>query len=237
MQRGRREKKKGAAMAYRLFLFDLDGTLVDTSPGILEALRRMEQELGIEPLPQKTLEKFIGPPLEWSIETYYGADAETAARWAKVYRRIYGEGGCIRHSRLYPYIRESLELIRQQGGKSAVTSLKIDEMVTLTLDVYGLVPCFDTLVGRSDACPTKADTIREAMRRLHWTDAESAVLFGDSRYDGEGAMQAGVAFVPLTYGFGFAEEGSMDGLECVTVAREPADVFRFIRAQFTPQES
>ena len=55
---------------------------------------------------------------------------------------------------------------------------------------------------------------------------------GDSRYDGEGAMEAGVAFVPLTYGFGFAEEGSMEGLDCAAVAREPEDVYRFIRTQF-----
>ena len=39
-------------------------------------------------------------------------------------------------------------------------------------------------------------------------------------------------FVPLTYGFGFAEEGSMEGLDCAAVAREPEDVYRFIRAQF-----
>lgn len=53
-----------------------------------------------------------------------------------------------------------------------------------------------------------------------------------TRYDGEGAREAGVAFVPLTYGFGFAEEGSMEGLDCAAVAREPEDVYRFIRAQF-----
>ena len=45
-------------------------------------------------------------------------------------------------------------------------------------------------------------------------------------------MEAGVAFVPLTYGFGFAEEGSMAGLDCAAVARKPEDVYRFIRAQF-----
>lgn len=73
-------------MSYRLFLFDLDGTLVDTSPGILEALRRMEREVGAEPLPQKTLEKFIGPPLEWSMETYYGLEPRTAKVWAEIYR-------------------------------------------------------------------------------------------------------------------------------------------------------
>ena len=77
-------------MSYRLFLFDLDGTLVDTSPGILEALRRMEQEVGAEPLPQKTLEKFIGPPLEWSMETYYGLEPRTAKVWVEIYPGVTG---------------------------------------------------------------------------------------------------------------------------------------------------
>ena len=219
-------------MSYRRFLFDLDGTLVDTSPGILEALRRMEQEVGAESLPQKTLEKFIGPPLEWSMETYYGLEPRTAKAWAEIYRRIYTEENCIAKSRLYPYIRESLALIRKKGGKCAVTSLKMDRMVAATLEVYDLAPEFDMLVGRSEVCPTKADTIREAMRLLDWPGTADVVLFGDSRYDGEGAMEAGVAFVPLTYGFGFAEEGSMAGLDCAAVARKPEDVYRFIRAQF-----
>lgn len=113
-----------------------------------------------------------------------------------------------------------------------MTSLKMDRMVAATLEVYDLAPEFDALVGRSEVCPTKADTIREAMRLLDWPGTADVVLFGDSRYDGEGAMEAGVAFVPLTYGFGFAEEGSMEGLDCAAVAREPEDVYRFIRAQF-----
>ena len=45
-------------------------------------------------------------------------------------------------------------------------------------------------------------------------------------------MEAGVDFVPLTYGFGFAEPGSMDGLACTAVAEKPEDVFRFVQAQF-----
>ena len=74
--------------------------------------------------------------------------------------------------------------------------------------------------------------IREAMRLLDWQDKSTAVLLRDSRYDGEGAMEAGVDFVPLTYGFGFAEPGSMDGLVCTAVAEKPEDVFRFVQAQF-----
>lgn len=219
-------------MAYRLFLFDLDGTLVDTSPGIIEALRRLEQEKGIAPLPQKTLERFVGPPLDWSMETYYGLTPETAKMWSADYRRIYATEGGIENSRLYPYIKESLSLIRERGGRCAVTSLKSEDMVATTLDVYDLSKEFDALVGRSERCPTKADTIREAMRLLDWQEKKTAVLFGDSRYDGEGAMEVGVDFVPLTYGFGFAEAGSTDGLKCVATAEKPLDVYRFIRAQF-----
>ena len=141
---------------YRLFLFDLDGTLVDTSPGILEALRQLEREMGAEPLPQKTLEKFVGPPLDWSMETYYGLDPETAREWSEVYRRIYGQEGGIENSRLYPYIKETLALIREKGGRCAVTSLKSHDMVATTLDVYDLSKEFDVLVGRSDLPPPVA---------------------------------------------------------------------------------
>ena len=41
-----------------------------------------------------------------------------------------------------------------------------------------------------------------------------------------------MAFVPLTYGVGCAEEGSMEGLDCAAIAREPQDVYRFVREQF-----
>lgn len=218
-------------MSYRLFLFDLDGTLIDTSPGILDALRRTEQKLGVEPLPQATLEKFIGPPLEWSFMTYYHVDENTAKAWANVYRELYGADG-VRLSRVYPYIPETLHFIREHGGLSAVTSLKQDDMVAITLGCYDMAPLFDAIVGRSDRHPTKADTIRRAMELLHWQDCSSAVLFGDSRYDGEGALEAGVSFVPLTYGFGFSEPGSMEGLSEVAVAREPIDVLHFVQAQF-----
>jgi len=217
---------------YTHLLFDLDGTLTDPMEGITRSVQYSLRHFGIEVTDLCSLTPFIGPPLEWSMETYYGLEPRTAKVWAEIYRRIYTEENCIAKSRLYPYIRESLALIREKGGKCAVTSLKMDRMVAATLEVYDLAPEFDALVGRSEVCPTKADTIREAMRLLDWPGTADVVLFGDSRYDGEGAMEAGVAFVPLTYGFGFAEEGSMEGLDCAAVAREPEDVYRFIRTQF-----
>lgn len=51
-------------MRYKLFIFDLDGTLVDTSPGIMETVRQVEKSLNIPPIPEEQLRGFIGPPLE-----------------------------------------------------------------------------------------------------------------------------------------------------------------------------
>ena len=65
-------------MSYRLFIFDLDGTLVDTSPGIMGTVRHVEKTLGIPPIPDEELRRFIGPPLEDSFMRYHGAAPERA---------------------------------------------------------------------------------------------------------------------------------------------------------------
>jgi len=67
------------------------------------------------------------------------------------------------------------------------------------------------------------------MEQLRWTDPATAVMMGDSRYDGEGALEAGVDFVPLTYGFGFSEPGSLVGLPTVFTAEKPEDLVQFVK--------
>ena len=65
-------------MRYRLFIFDLDGTLVDTSPGIMRTVRHVEETMGIPPISDSDLRKFIGPPLEDSFIRYHHATEEQA---------------------------------------------------------------------------------------------------------------------------------------------------------------
>ena len=62
-------------MRYKLFIFDLDGTLVDTSPGIMETVRQVEKSLNIPPIPEEQLRGFIGPPLEDSFQRYSSTPA------------------------------------------------------------------------------------------------------------------------------------------------------------------
>ena len=85
------------------------------------------------------------------------------------------------------------------------------------------------IAAGTDARPSKARLIRQVMEELKWEDRSAAVMIGDSRYDGEGALEAGVDFVPLTYGFGFSEPGSLAGLPTVFTAHTPEELVKFVQ--------
>ena len=215
-------------MRYRLYIFDLDGTLVDTSPGIMETVRWVEQQLGIPAIPEELLRGFIGPPLEDSFWRYYGAGPDQVRRMVDLFRSRYRVDG-VGNGIVYPGIPEILDTIAAAGAVAAVATLKHESVARLALDKFGLLPRFAAVAAGSDAHPSKADLIRQVMAELNWTDRSAVLMMGDSRYDGVGAMEAGVDFVPLTYGFGFTEPGSLDGLPTVFTAKQPKDLVRFVK--------
>lgn len=216
-------------MRYRLFIFDLDGTLVDTSPGIMRTVRHVEEVLGVPPIPDSDLRRFIGPPLEDSFLRYHHVTPEGAKEMVACYRERYGTVG-VGEAAVYPGIPEILDLIEgTPGAYAAVATLKHHTMAEKSLAQFDLAKRFDAIAAGTDEHPSKADLIRQVMADLHWADPAAVVMIGDSRYDGEGALEAGVDFVPLTYGFGFSEPGSLDGLPTVFTAEQPEDLVRFVK--------
>lgn len=224
-------------MRYRLFIFDLDGTLVDTSPGIMDSVRYVEKTMGLAPVTGEQLRTFIGPPLEESFSRYYDTDPERVRAMVNCYREWYREHG-VGNGVLYPGIPEILDSISAAGAYSAVATLKHHSMAALSLERFGLATRFDTVAARDENHPDKADLIRLVMETLRWADPSSVLMIGDSRYDGVGAGEAGVDFAALTYGFGFDRPGSQDGLPTVFTAKRPEELVGFIREcleeQFVP---
>ena len=216
-------------MSYRLFIFDLDGTLVDTSPGIMATVRHVEKVMGMDPIPDSDLRKFIGPPLEDSFLRYHHAAPERAKEMVACYRERYGTVG-VGEAAVYPGVLEILKAIRNApGAYAAVATLKHHTMAEKSLARFDLTRWFDAIAAGTDEHPSNAKLIRQVMGDLHWTDPATAVMMGDSRYDGEGALEAGVDFVPLTYGFGFSEPGSLVGLPTVFTAEKPEDLVQFVK--------
>lgn len=215
-------------MRYRLFIFDLDGTLVDTSPGIMDSVRYVERRMGLPPVTEEQLRTFIGPPLEESFSRYYDTDLARLWEMIALYRERYREHG-VGNGAVYPGIPEILDSISAAGALSAVATLKHHTMAALSLERFGLADRFDAIAARDESYPDKADLIRRVMEMTGCDDPSAVLMIGDSRYDGIGAGEAGADFAALTYGFGFSEPGSQEGLPTVFTAERPEELVGFIR--------
>lgn len=189
---------------YETIIFDLDGTLLDTSPGIFNSVRFAEQQLGFEPIPDDRLHVFVGPPPKQMYQKVYGVDAETATK-ATAFHRQYSREKAIYEATIYPGMEQTLQTLKDQGYKLAVATLKGQKIAEKVLDIHKISAFFDAIVGMDEAESfTKCKTIFEAMRLTSTTG--KVLMVGDSEYDYVGACEAKVDFLGAVYGFGIAAE-------------------------------
>ena len=187
---------------FELILFDLDGTLLDTSTGIFNSVRFAERKMNLIKISDERLKEFVGPPPKKMYMEVYGLD-ETSALQAARYHREYGRTKAVYEAKPYPDMMRTLQQLKQRGFRLGVATLKSQEIAEEVLRVNGLLGLFDCVVGMDkDETRKKVDTIHIAQQQ---TDSKATVLVGDSAYDYEGAMAAGIDFIGALYGFGFKE--------------------------------
>ena len=187
---------------YETIIFDLDGTLLDTSPGIFNSVRFAEQQLGFAPIPDSRLREFVGPPPKQMYQKVYGVDEEMAAK-ATAFHRQYSREKAIYEATVYPGMKETLSALKQQGYKLAVATLKGQKIAEKILQIHEMADFFDSIVGMDEAESfTKCKTIQVAMEQTATTG--NVLMVGDSEYDYVGACEAKVDFIGAVYGFGIA---------------------------------
>jgi len=210
-------------MQYDIVIFDLDGTLLDTSPGIFNCIRHTESKMGLPPLDQKKYELFLGPPLFESYKRIYGLGEKEAMAAVRCYRE-YGSSKGIYEAAVFEGIEDCLQAIKTKGMKLAVATLKSQVLAEKSLKYFSLHHYFDAIVGmdRTESL-TKADIIRMALERIGQARSEKAVMVGDSEYDAVGAAEAGVDFIWVTYGFG-CKPVDKQKLPCKYIVSKPMDL-------------
>jgi len=201
---------------YRYILFDLDGTLTDSKEGIINCLKYAIEKLG-DPIPSnETLMTFIGPPLKISYASL-GYDAEKTQRAIDIYRERYIPIGKYENTPA-PGSVEMCRRLKARGYVMALASSKPQQMCIDICEKFGFTPYLDHIVGPSgDDDWTKADVIREAMRRLGLTDQDKPkiLMVGDRMYDVLGAKECGLDCIGVEF-FGYAAPGEL--LEAGAVA-------------------
>ena len=176
--------------AFDLILFDLDGTLTASHPGILRCIRDTLEKLHY-PVPEEpVLRKFIGPPLVLSLEKYCGITGKEADRFIDEYRLIYNASGVFEAS-VFDGLFPLLGRLREEGYHLAVATSKPQNAAELVTDHFEK--------------GSKRMVMEHAIQFFH-TAPERTLMIGDTRFDAEGAQQVGTPFLGVLYGYGSREE-------------------------------
>ena len=197
----------------KAILFDLDGTLVDSSEGIIKSVRRSLQDFGLEEADDEKLKLFIGPPLVDSFMRLYHFTEEQAVKAVETYRVRYKKKGML-ECRLYPYVKECITQLKEEGYLIGIASSKPEVFCRAILENLGVLDLFDDVAGATfdGRISNKEEVLDEVMRRWNHLNREDMCLIGDTIYDVKGANYAGIACIGVTYGFGDVEEMKQEGI-------------------------
>jgi len=188
---------------YEAIIFDLDGTLLNTSLGIFNSVRYAEMKMGFAPILEEQLHLFVGPPPAEMYQKLYGV-SQSEAMDATIYHREYARERGYLETIVYEGIIELLQKLKYNGILLGIATLKSHDITIKLLDHFKLSSFFDAIVGvDAGETLTKADTIKIALTKCGISDVKQSVLIGDSKYDAIGASEVGCDFIGVTYGFGF----------------------------------
>lgn len=189
-------------------IFDFDGTIADTGEGILKSLQYSFIAMG-DPAPDlRDLKKFIGPPVYYSYTHFYGISDDKVDLYIKKYRERYREKG-IYESKVYPGLKELIEVLKEKGIKVGIASSKPENLIYSVSDYLGITDMFDVIVGvKSDNSKhsTKAGLIVQAVDDLAAKDKNKVLMVGDRLFDIDGAHEAGIKCCGALWGYGSREE-------------------------------
>ncbi len=190
---------------YDYILFDLDGTLTDSGPGIMNGFEYALGKMGIEVPDRSSLRKFVGPPLGDSFEKTLGFSPEDAAKGIAFYREYYADKGVYEND-VYPGVFELLVKLKASGKKMIVATTKAELMANVVMDHFGLRKYFDLMVASNNTDrKNKIDVLKYAIEN-GGVDIGKAVMIGDRFYDVTGASHFGIDSVGVLYGYGSRQE-------------------------------
>lgn len=210
-------------MSADILFFDLDGTLTESKPGIMGALRYAVNSLGLEMPPDEILDNFIGPSLLDSFERYMGLTGEAGQRALEEYRVYYGRQGEFENS-VYEGVEQMLGVLKSAGKKLYVVTAKPEPAAKRIIAHFGLDKYFERVFGASldESRNHKKAVITYALEECGAVNTDGIFMIGDRHDDVNGALSSGIGIVGVLYGYGTEEELMQAG--CSLIAKTPGEV-------------
>ncbi|MPM29509.1 5'-nucleotidase [bioreactor metagenome] len=213
---------------YDLVIFDLDGTILDTSEGIVSALKHTIAEFGFSIPPSEVLNTFIGPPVQDSLANYFKLDSIEAAEMAKLFRDRYKDNDLLLATP-YEGIFQIMQTLLDHGMQLAIATYKREDYAIRLLHHFSFDSYTAIMHGSDfDGVMKKQDIIRLCITEAGVADYRRIVMVGDTYHDADGADTLGVDFIGVTYGFGYTSIQDIKCSRMVGCADIPNDILKFV---------
>lgn len=187
-------------MKYRALIFDLDGTLTDSGPGIRKAAAFALSHLNLPVPEEKKLNAFVGPPLREEFPLF-GVQEEQVDEAIRLFRLYYLDKGVFDNT-VYPGTEEFLQKMKESGRKLYLATTKPEKIAHLVLDHFDLMKYFTFAAGATpDHTREKKADIIEYLRTLADV-GDDALMVGDTILDVRGSAAHGIPCAGVSWGYG-----------------------------------
>ena len=219
---------------YEYVLFDLDGTLIDSADGVIDAFVYSLGKFGIDPGDRESMKKLVGPVLKESFQQVYHFDSENVEEVLRYYHESYEAEGIYKVP-LFEGVDDMLRTLQDAGKILLVVTAKQQEIAESILRYVGIDRYFLAVVGpsRSESRTDKAAMIKKALSWLEMHEsagspaAQHTVMVGDRFFDIEGAVQDEIDSIGVLYGYGDRQE--LEEAGSTWFAETPEEVIRIIK--------
>ncbi len=188
----------------RLLVFDLDGTLVDTAPDLVNALNVALAAERLDPIPLARARDLIGAGARALIERGLKLNNRTLPEsriddLLQIFLTYYGQH-IADHSRPYPGLDEQLMALGDQGWRFAICTNKIESYSVQLIEALRMRHWFEAICG-SDTFAFKKPDPRHLTETIALAGGGPAIMVGDSNTDVATARAAGIPVIGVTFGY------------------------------------
>ncbi len=208
-------------------VFDVDGTLIDGTEGVLQSVTSTIEYYNLHNLSKNELLSFIGPPIQDSVKRIYNLDDEKAQLFANHFRKIYSEGDVYK-AFVYDGIYELLDSLKKEGCKLGVATYKREDYAISLMEHFKLDKYFNSICGADNENKlTKTDVLQNCVNSISAACSET-IMIGDSFHDALASQKLGIKFIAVTYGFGFKSVSDAQKYDSIFIANTPNEIQNFL---------
>lgn len=213
---------------YDAVIFDVDGTLLDTTEGVLNSVKYAIKEKNLDLPSDECLRRFIGPPIQNSFAKQYGLEGVELQELTDLFRNRYKTKELLK-AEPYEDIFEVLENLKNAGIKIAVATYKREDYAVSLLKHFGFDKYTDIMHGADNHnVLKKKDIIELCLKEMNVINYKRAVMVGDSDNDAIGADHIGTGFIGVTYGFDFEKPEDVRKFPSIGCVDKPIDLLKLL---------